>query len=68
MEMHFKPISTAPKSENYYDQILCRFKYPYMDGQYVYFVAVPNGAETRAPGYAAPEEWCELPIFDEEKK
>ena len=58
--MNFKPISEAPVSLKPY-QILCRFWYPYNDAHWVYFVAQASGALTWAPGYAKPEEWCELP-------
>lgn len=59
--MKFKPIKDAPISMNGSDQILCRFWYPHIKGHWVYFIAVPNGARTQTAGYAAPEEWCELP-------
>lgn len=58
----FKPIDTAPKQEGYEfpKQILCRF-YHHYERRFIYFVAYAAGKSTYAPGYAKPEEWCELP-------
>lgn len=59
--MKFRPMEEAPISKDVTQQILCRFWYPSLGGHYVYFVALANGVNTRASGYAPPEEWCELP-------
>ena len=55
--MNWKPIATAPEWNGSGKDILCRFK-----GQFgfVHFVAKANGESTSNPGYAAPEEWCEI--------
>ncbi len=60
--MKFQPIETAPVGKHAADRILCRFWYKYLGGNWVYFVAFPNGANTKADGYAQPEEWTELEI------
>jgi hypothetical protein len=58
----FKPIATAPTPGPMQSakQILVRFKGPQDRGWY-YYVAEGYGVHTHTPGYARPEEWCELP-------
>ena len=57
--MAWKPIATAPKTGK---PILVGFHITEgaAEGTFIPFVAMANGADTQAPGYAKPDVWTEI--------
>ena len=58
MENSWKPIETAPVGTSSTDQILVGF---WGQFSFVYFIAYPNGINTRSYSHAKPTHWIELP-------